>query len=258
MKLIVLWLAAWLPAFSAVPMRAGCDAGSLEVAQVSPSDPLRVVSAIAGGEQTCYEVVLSQDGRQYNGYVLGEGLPAVAAFVRQREHAAVASFEGQDRLARLAAAQAKSLAKHDPAPGNGKPEISGVFENFAARDTAGKTVSLSGLAGRVTLVTFWAPGSAASIRQLVSLVPLYNEYKHSGLRAIGISADPNASHALAALDDLILGWPQIPDRAGLTKQYGADARAGTTLVLDGSHHIVAAGRAGPELEQKVRQLLAQQ
>lgn len=257
MKPIVLWLAAMAPALSAVPMRTGCDAASPEVAPVKPSDTVHVVSAIAGDEQTCYEVVLKRDGKQFDGYVLGEGLPAVAAFVRERERAAVASFEGQDQLARLAAAQAKSLTKRDPAEKNGKPGISGAFEDFAARDTAGKTVSLSGLGGRVTLVTFWAPGSAASIHQLVSIVPLYNAYKHSGLRAIGISADPNTSHALAALDDIILGWPQIPDRSGLAKRYGADARAGTTLVLDGSHHIVAAGLAGPELEQRVRQLLAQ-
>ena len=186
---------------------------------------------------------------------LGEGLPAVAAFVRQRENAAVTSFEGQDRWARLAAAQAKSRAKHDPAAPNGKPDMPAVFGNFSARDTKGKSISLSGLGGRVTLVTFWMPGSSPSIHQLLSIVPLYNEYKHSGLRAIGISADPNASRTLAALDDISLGWPQIPDHAGLAKQYDANPRTGTTLVLDSSHHIVAAGLAGPELEQKVRQLL---
>ena len=242
---------------SALPLHASCDAGSPEVAQVTPADAVRIVSAIAGGEQTCYEVVLRQDGKQITGYVLGQGLPAVAAFVRQRERAAVASFAGQDRLARMAAAQAKLLIKHDPSKGNGTPEISGVFENLSARDTTGKTVRLSSLGGRVTLVTFWAPGSAASIHQLVSIVPLYNEYKRSGLRAIGISADPNASRAMAALDDIVLGWPQVPDRAGLAKKYGADAKAGTTLILDSSHHIVAVGLAGPELEQKVRQLLEQ-
>lgn len=252
---IILWLVAGLPA---LPLRSGCDAGSPEVAQVTPADAVRVVSAIAGGEQTCYEVVLRQDGKQITGYVLGEGLPAVATFVQQREHAAVDSFEGQDRLARLAAAQAKLIFKHDLSKAGGKSEISGVFENFSARDTTGKTVSLAGLGGRVTLVTFWAPGSSASIHQLVSILPLYNEYKRSGLRAIGISADLNAGRAMAALDDIVLGWPQIPDRAGLTRQYGADPKVGTTLVLDGSHHIVAAGLAGPELERKVRQLLEQQ
>lgn len=254
---IILWLGTGLPIVSAQTLRATCDTASPEVAQVTPAQQARVVSAIAGGEQTCYEIVLRQDGEEITGYVLGEGLPAVAAFVRQRENAAVTSFEGQDRWARLAASQAKSLAKHHPAAASGKPDILAVFGNFSARDTTGKSISLSGLGGRVTLVTFWTPGSSTSIHQLVSIVPLYNEYKHRGLRAIGISADPNASHALAALDDIVLGWPQIPDQAGLAKQYDANPRAGTTLVLDSSHHIVAAGLSGPELELKVRQLLEQ-
>jgi hypothetical protein len=107
----------------------------------------------------------------------------------------------------------------------------------------------------VILVTFWSPGSAASIRQLVSLAPLFNQYKSSGLKAVGISADPNPSHVLEALDDVTLGWPQIPDRSGLAARYGANAKAGTTLVLDAGHHIVAAGLSGPELTQKVRELL---
>lgn len=255
---IILWLVAGLPIISAETLRAGCDTNSPELAQVTPADAVQVMSAIAGGKQTCYELAVRNEGRELRGYVLGECLPAVAAFVRQRENAAVASFEGQDRLARLAAAQAKLVAKPDPAKASAKPDIAGFFENFSARDTTGKTVSLSGLAGRVTLVTFWSPGSSPSVRQLVAMVPLYNEYKRAGLRAIGISADPNANHAMAALDDIVIGWPQIPDHTGLAKQYGADPRAGTTLVLDSSHHIVAAGPAGPELEQKVRQLLDQQ
>jgi peroxiredoxin len=254
---LILWLGAGLSSVYAQPVRAGCDASTPEVAQLTPAYPVDVVSAITGVEQTCYEVVIRQDGKQITGYVLGEGLPAVEAFIRQRENAAMASFEGQDWWARLAASQVKSVTKRDPAAANGKPDMAGVFENFSARDTTGKNISLSGLGGRVTLVTFWAPGSSASIHQLVSIVPLYNEYKRSGLRAIGISADSNASHALAALDDIILGWPQIPDRTGLTKQYGANPRTGTTLVLDGSHHIVAAGLTGAELEQKVRDLLDQ-
>jgi len=234
------------------PLRTGCDTGAPPFAQVTPADDLRVVSAIAGGDQTCYEVVLRRDGIDVTGYVLGEGLPAVETFVRQRQKAAVSSFEGQNQWAHLVAKQAKSVS-----PTGHKPDAAAVFEDFSARDTTGRSISLSGLGGRVTLVTFWSPRSPGSVNQLSSLIPVVNQYKHSGLRAIGISADPNASHAVEALDDITLGWPQIVDRAGLTKKYGADAKAGTTLILDGSHHIVAAGLSGSELEHKVRELLQQ-
>ncbi len=249
---LILWLGAGFSIAPAQPLRAGCDTGAPHVAQVTPSDDLHVVSAIAGGEQTCYEVLLRRDGREITGYVLGEGLPAVETFVRQREKAAVSSFEGQNRWAHQIAKQAKSV----PAAGHNQV-ASEVFEDFSARDIAGKSISLSGLGGRVTLVTFWSPRSPGSVNQLASLIPVFNQYKHSGLRAVGLSADPNASHVVEALDDITLGWPQIPDRTGLAKKYGADAKAGTTLVLDSSHHIVARGLTGSELEQKVRQLLQQ-
>jgi hypothetical protein len=88
-------------------------------------------------------------------------------------------------------------------------------------------------------------------------MPFLGQDKPRGLRAVGISADPNTSHTRDAVDDMPMSWPQIPDRTGLAKKYGADPKAGTTLVLDSSHHIVAAGLAGPQLEQKVRQLLDQ-
>jgi len=57
------------------------------------------------------------------------------------------------------------------------------------------------------------------------------------------------------LDDIILSYPQIPDRGGLAARYQVDPRAGKTFVLDSSRRIVFAGAVGPEMEKAVRQLL---
>ena len=249
---LILLIGASVAIAPAEPLRTGCDSTAAVIAQIKATDGVRIVSAIAGEGETCYEAVLKRDGKETTGYILGENSPAVQAFVRQREKEAIASFRAQDEWAHLMAKQAKARV---PAASGSKPTE--VFEDFSARDLTGKSVSLSGLGGRVTLVTFWSPRSPASVNHLASLLPLFNQYKRSGLRAVGISADPKASDTWEALDDVTLGWPQIPDRAGLAKKYGADAKAGTTLVLDSSHHIVAAGLSGPDLEQKVRQLLSQ-
>lgn len=243
-----------LPAAAAQSLRTGCEAQDAEIAQVTPTGTVQVISALAGGEQTCYQVVLTREGKEVTGYVLGEALPAVAAFVQKRETEAAASFEGQ------------ALWEHSrprPVPENNRAQPSltrnqpATFEEFAARDTAGNRVSLSSTGGRVTLVTFWSPKSPASRQALVSLVPLMNSYGHSGLRAIGISADQNPDHVIEALDDITLGWPQVPDRSGLAARYGANPKTGTTLVLDANHQIVAAGLSGAELEKKVRELLSE-
>jgi len=244
----ILWLSAVAaPAFSEI-VRTGCAPDASEAAQVTPADEVHVASAITAGQETCYEVTLVRGGRRVTGFMLGERLPAIRAFVIDREQAAVISFAAQDEQNRLQARHAKS------APAT-KPEESRIFDNFAAHDVNGQAVNLSGLGGRVTLVTFWSPRSPRSLRQLVALVPVFNQYRRDGLRALGISADSNAAHVLQALDDLTLGWPQVPDGQGLSAKYGADPRAGTTLVLDNDHRIVATGLAGSELEKKVRQLL---
>lgn len=254
MKTLALTLLLGLvpPVATAQSLRVGCEPQDREIAQLTPTSTVHVVSALAGEEQTCYQVVLASDGKQVTGYVLGEAMPAVAAFVHEREKEAAASFQGQ-------ALWEHSRPKPDPktdrsAPGS-TPNQAATFEDFAARDTAGNSVSLSGMGGRVVLVTFWSPRSPASMHHLASLMPLVNAYHRSGLRAVGISADPNAGHIIEALDDITLNWPQIPDRAGLAARYGANPKTGTTLVLDAAHHIVAAGLSGPELEQKVRELL---
>ncbi len=251
---LLLWIAAGAPAPPAQALRTGCDAQDQEIAQVTRADEVRVLSAIIGGDQACYQLVLRRGETEVTGYLLGEDLPAIEKFVRQREKADVAAFEAQARWARVMARQPK-LARNGASGAGDKPGVPEVFEDFSARDTTGKYISLSGLGGRLVLVTFWSPSSPASVRQLISLMPLYNQYKRNGLKALGIIADPNASHAAQALDDITPGWPQVPDRAGLAKRYGADVTTGTTLVLDRSRHIVGVALSTSELERKVRQLL---
>ena len=87
-------------------------------------------------------------------------------------------------------------------------------------------------------------------------MPLYSQLRKSGLAAVGISMDSNASRIGEALDDRTPNWPQIPDRTGLAAQYHVNPKSGETFVLDANHRVVAAGPMGPEIEKAVRQLLA--
>jgi peroxiredoxin len=249
------WLGLLVPV-AAQSLRVGCEAGDRELVQLQPGDTVQVISALAGSEQTCYKVTLTRGGGKTVGYVLGHALPAVAAFAHAREKASAASFEEQDRWRHLSSTRTEA-PENSRATAGLPPNMPRDFEDFSARDAAGIRTRLSDMGGRVVLVTFWSPGSPASVRQLVSLAPLFNQYKRSGLKAVGISADPNPSHVLEALDDVTLGWPQVPDRSGLAARYGVNAKTGTTLVLDAEHHIVAVGLSGPELEKKVRELLAE-
>jgi len=236
------------------PLRSGCSPNDEQVATIAAGDDLEVQGALADSGGTCYKVTLTRQGQRLVGYVLGDDLPAIAAFERQRRRFDEAALEAEARA--LAAPPrsegSDSTAPSDPA--NSKKAV--YFEDFTARDANGKPVSLSELNGKVTLVTFWSPKNPTSINQLMSIYGMYTHLHASGLAALGVSMDPNPAHINPTLDEFAPTWPQIPDRSGLAARYQIDPKAGGILVLDASHRIVASGPMGPEIEKAVHQLLA--
>src|SRR5271166_492113 len=191
------------------PLRSGCSRDTDQIATVGPSDRVEVGMAMAGEDETCYKITLVRPDGNLTGYVLGNSLPAVAAFVRRREKVSEESAAEEARLLLARTAAPKIDEKEPSKPVD--PFISTQFEEFSGRDTQGKTVSLSGLKGRVILVSFWSPKSVQSQKQLTSVMPLYNQFHKSGLAAVGVSVDPNPNHILSGLDDVSLAWPQVAD-----------------------------------------------
>src|SRR5580704_7577527 len=242
---------------ASVALLSGCSADEEQLASISPSDRVHVEMALAGEGQTCYKVTLNRSGDSVTGYVLGESLAAVRAFAHGRERASEAASEMEARLALEAARRAKSAdqAKTDDPTKPLDPLVSTQFGDFAAKDVNGKLVSLSGLKGKVTVVTFWSPDSQASKGRLESVAPLYNGSHERGLAAVAISTDPRLYRISEALDETTLPFPQIPDTIGLAARYHIDPKAGKTLVLDANHRIIAAGPMGPDIIKAVRQLL---
>jgi peroxiredoxin len=249
--LLALFQAAAPPA--GVPLRSGCADDDPQIASVNPSDRVEVQTALAGDSQTCYKISVIRDQSALTGYVLGESLPAIPAFVHQRERASQEAAKLETRMAREAVARAKTPAGEPAKPTD--PLVSTQFEDFSGRDSMGKLVSLSGLRGRATVVTFWSPASPRSISALTHTLPLYNQFHKSGLAAVGVSMDPKTDRISESLDDITLPWPQIADKSGLAARYHIDPRAGKTVVLDSSYRVVAAGPMGPDIEKAVQQLL---
>ncbi len=240
------------------PLRSSCSSEAEPVSEVAATDRVQVISALAGEGKPCYKITVSRPGQDLTGYVLGDRLSAVRDFERQREKASEAATEAQARLAAAQAATAAAAQKSDQKePEKPKdPLISTQFKDFSGLDFRGNAVSLSGLKGRVTLVTFWSPNSAQGRSQVMYVMPLYNELHKSGLAAVSVAMDPNPNRITSALDEVTPAWPQMPDRSGLAAHYNVDPKAGKVFVLDSSHRIVAAGPMGPDIEKAVRQLLA--
>jgi peroxiredoxin len=236
------------------PLRSGCSLDNNQLATIGPSSQVKVLLAVAGWDAPCYKITVTGSGENLTGYVLGNALPAIREFEGQRQKASAAAAESEARLALARAAAAQKSAEKEPDKPK-DPVISTRFGEFSGRDSRGKPVSLSGLKGRVTVVTFWSPKNPASQDDLMRVMPLYSQFHKGGLAAVGISMDPNGNQIDPALDDRTPSWPQMPDRSGLAAQYHVSA-TGKTFVLDSSHHVVAAGPMGPELDKVIRQLMA--
>lgn len=247
----LVFLAFFQTADRGVALRDGCSTDDLQLATLTAADRVEVREAIAGGEAACYHVELERDGKTIFGYVLGESLPAIAKFTADRDRLAGESLEAMARET----AMPKPLPQ--PKPG-GKlvvpvHEQVAAFENFGGRDIRGKYVSLAGLPGRVIVVQFWT-SRGSSRQELMSLMPLYKEYRGRGLSVVGLSVGIDSKHLAEALDDVTLPFPAIPD-PGLARHYNVDMRVGRTYVLDASHHIVASGSAA-EAIKAAKELLA--
>jgi peroxiredoxin len=258
MHALLLFALFQAPPPSPMALRAGCSADDEQIAYINPSDPVQVGMALAGEGETCYRITLERGGDNLTGYVLGDALAAIQAFVHRRELASKAASEAEARLARE---EAERKGKTPDSAKNGEPAkppdplISTQFADFAAKDVNGKLVSLSGLKGKVTLVTFWSPSHPRSIGELRSVEPLYNGSHANGLAAVAISTDPRVYRISEALDENTLPFPQIPDTIGLAARYNIDPKVGKTIVLDQNYRVIAAGSMGPDMLKTVRQAL---
>jgi hypothetical protein len=231
------------------PLRTGCSSDDRQIASVVPGDRVEVQSALAGEGPTCYKINVIRSGQNLAGYIVGESLPAIQDFVDRRERISEAAATEEARRARLAALAPKPAL--EKVAGAADPLISTRFEDFKGKDSLGKPVSLSGLKGRVTLVTFWSP---RALSPLMQEMPLYLQLHKEGLAAVGVCTNPYADLS-ETLDDVTLPWPQINDPGGLTARYHVDPRAGKTFVLDENQRIVAAGPMGPDIDKAVRKLM---
>lgn len=251
-------LAFWQAPAAPAVLRDGCSAYDQQIAVIGSGDQVVVDHAIAGGDGTCYQIVVTHDGKSITGYFLGDNLPAIAAFVKEREKTSEVRLEAianQPLPAPVVAKPAPGTpaAAEKPAP----PVPPEIFENFSGHTSNGKVVSLSGMPGRVIVVSFWSAHSGTSKNQLMSMLSVYQQYSRRGLSALGVSMDPNPKHIDQALDDITLTWPQVADPGGLAARYKVDPRMGKIFVLDSAHRIVASGTTIAQLEPKIRELLAQ-
>jgi AhpC/TSA family len=232
------------------PLLDDCSSDGRVLATLSPSDPVQVRSSRAGEAQTCYTVNARIGGQDVVGYVLGDALPAVKEFDRERTVIPPPA---------LPVAAVASTAAVAPAPTPRQPaQHFRKFGNFSATDVRNRPVSLSSQA-KLILVCFWSPNNQESSRELIVVSRLYGQLHKQGLDAVGISLDLSRAEILDSMVDFSVAFPNIADHYGLAGREGVSFDTlPATFILNQQHEVVASGLHKANLESTVLRLMKEQ
>jgi peroxiredoxin len=148
-------------------------------------------------------------------------------------------------------AQYQSLSANT-SEGGKAPEIN-------LNDTNGKPLALSSLKGKVVLIDFWASWCMPCRQENPNVVKMYNKYKEKGFTVYSVSLDESKDAWLKAIKDDNLSWPNhVSDLKGWQSSAAALYSVSSipaTFLLDKEGNIIAQNLRGPELEQKLQEIL---
>lgn len=87
-----------------------------------------------------------------------------------------------------------------------------VIPNYGKHDFSfttldGKTLKLSDHAGKVVLLTIWAPWCGPCRQETPGFVKLYKEYKDRGFEILGVAVNTNRDDVVAFVKKYDVTWP---------------------------------------------------
>ena len=145
-----------------------------------------------------------------------------------------------------------------------KPQLTRIkganFIDIQLTDIDGKEVKLSDYIGKgkIVLLDFWASWCGPCIKEMPSLVSLYQKYKDRGLEIVGVSLDEKEHSWKNAVDRLNITWPQMSDLKGwkssVVELYGVYSIP-LTILIDRDGTIIDQNIQGKELTDKLDELL---
>lgn len=88
---------------------------------------------------------------------------------------------------------------------------------FGVPDSAGNTVELTTLQGKVVLIDFWATNCGPCVEEMPNLKQLYNEYHDTGFEIIGVSLDADAGIVEQFTERRGIPWRMVIDKADVDR-----------------------------------------
>lgn len=142
---------------------------------------------------------------------------------------------------------------------NAETTTGGLAPEIVLNDRNGKPLALSSLRGKVVLIDFWASWCMPCRGENPNVVRVYDKYKDKGFTVYSVSLDENRDAWLKAIDDDNLKWPNhVSDLKGWNSApvtaYDVTGIPATFL-LDKDGNIIAKNLRGPQLEEKLKEVL---
>ncbi|WP_411274035.1 redoxin domain-containing protein [Daejeonella sp.] len=135
-----------------------------------------------------------------------------------------------------------------------KTSIGALAPEFAAADTAGKTVALSTLKGKYVLLDFWAAWCGPCRQENPNVVRAFHKYKDKGFTVLGVSLDRERKDWLKGVKDDHLTWTNVSElkyfESPTAVLYGI-VSIPRNFLLDPTGKIIARDLRGPDLHEKL-------
>ena len=148
---------------------------------------------------------------------------------------------------------ASSAAAGQKSPEKPTPELK-------VRDIRGRTIRLSDYRGRVVLINFWATWCPPCRAEIPDLVQLQRDYRHQGLRVIGVTYPPQRlSQVRAFIRRLGVNYPVALGTKEIKAMFTSSESLPMTIVIgrDGRVRDIIEGILLPqEFEQLIKPLLS--
>lgn len=138
-----------------------------------------------------------------------------------------------------------------------KTSIGAFAPEFAAADTAGKTVALSSLKGKYVLLDFWAAWCGPCRQENPNVVRAFHKYKDKGFTVLGVSLDRDKKDWLKGIKDDQLTWTNVSElkyfQSPTAMLYNI-VSIPRNFLLDPTGKIIARDLRGPALLDKLEEI----
>lgn len=179
---------------------------------------------------------------------------AKVAIKKYPTHSGLAIIKSQ-----LTQAIAAQKQQQDPAAAAASyPLLNKPAPDLSMTSIDGKPLSISSFKGKYLLVDFWASWCGPCRAENPNVVAAYNKYKDKNFTILGVSLDKDKASWQQAIQKDGLAWNHMSDlkywQSAAVEAYQFDGIPFNVL-LDPTGKIIASSLRGPDLEQKLAEVL---